>query len=232
MSAKIKKHKNLISIIVLLMAASAIALFLSALRMSRSDSARYGFLIWNLMLAWIPLGFAGLAYLLANIHKRFLYLFVFISALAWLIFFPNAPYILTDFQHLSYTPTDAIPVWYDVILLIWFAWTGLLLGMVSLYMMQELITRMVGKPLGWLFVMVVTVMGSFGVYVGRFMRWNSWDVWHRPVSLFMDIFNELRHPLANKETYAFTIIFSMLFLFIYVTVNLVGHMAAERQKAQ
>lgn len=232
MSAKILKHKNLISIFVLLIAASAISLFLSSIRMSRSDSARYSFLLWNLMLAWIPFGFAAVAYILANINKRILYLLVFVSALAWLVFFPNAPYILTDFQHLSYAPTDAIPVWYDVILLIWFAWTGLLLGVVSLYLMQEIITRMLGKPIGWLFVLVVTVMSSFGVYIGRFMRWNSWDIWHRPTSLMLDIFNELRHPLANKETYAFTIIFAMLFLFIYMTVRLVGNFAADRQKVQ
>jgi uncharacterized membrane protein len=231
MFEKIKKHRSLISIFVLLITASAISLFLAAIRMSRSDSARYGFLLWNLMLAWIPFLFAGLAYVLANIRKRFLYLMVFVSALAWLIFFPNAPYILTDFQHLSYEATDAIPVWYDVILLIWFAWTGLLLGVISLYLMQEIIKRMLGKHISWVFVLVVTLLSSFGVYVGRFMRWNSWDVWHRPIPLLLDILDQLRHPLANKDTYVFTIIFALLFLFIYITITLFGNLAAERQKA-
>lgn len=231
MFERIKKHKNLISIFILLVVASAISLFLAAIRMSRSDSARYSFLLWNLMLAWIPFLFAGLAYALANVRKRILYLLVFVSAMAWLVFFPNAPYILTDFQHLSYV-SDGIPVWYDVILIVWFAWTGLLLGIVSLYLMQEIIIRMLGKTASWAFVIVVSVLSSFGVYVGRFMRWNSWDIWHRPLALIQDIWDQLRHPLANKDTFVFTIIFSMLFLFIYITVTLVGNFAVERQKQQ
>lgn len=229
MFEKIKKHRNLILIFLLLAAASAISLFLTAIRMSRSDSAHYNFLSFNLMLAWIPFFFAGLAYALANIRKRILYLLVFVSALAWLIFFPNAPYILTDFEHLRYT-ADGIPVWYDVILLVWSAWTGLLLGVVSLYLIQEIIRRMLGQPISWVFVIFVSVLGSFGVYVGRFMRWNSWDIWHRPLALLLDIVEQLSHPLANKDTYIFTIIFSLLFLFIYTTVTLVGNLASERQK--
>ena len=228
---KLEAHKNIISIFVLLEAASAVCLFLAAIRMSRSDSARYNFLLFNLMLAWIPFLSAGLAYALANIRKRILYLLVFVSAAAWLVFFPNALYILTDFQHLSIV-SDGIPVWYDVILLVWFAWTGLLLGIVSLYLMQEIIMGMLGKTVSWLFVIAVTVASSFGVYVGRFMRWNSWDAWDRPIPLLLDIWEKFRHPLTNKDAFIFTIIFSLLFLFIYTTVTLVGNLAAERQKQQ
>ena len=231
MFKKLAAHKNTISIFILLVVASAVCMFLADIRMSRSDSANYNFLLFNLMLAWVPLLFAALAYVLANVRKRILYLLVFVSAAAWLVFFPNALYILTDFQHLSVV-TDGIPVWYDVILLVWFAWTGLLLGIVSLYLMQEIILGMLGKVVSWLFVVAVTGISSFGVYVGRFMRWNSWDAWNRPIPLLLDIWGQLRHPLANKDTYIFTIIFSMLFLFIYVTMSLVGNLAAERQKQQ
>lgn len=230
MFEKIKKHKNIILIFLLLVAASAVCVFLASIRFSRSDSTRYSFLLWNLMLAWIPFLFAGLAYALANTRRRILYLLVFASAVAWLLFFPNAPYILTDFQHLSYEIADGIPVWYDVILLIWFAWTGLLLGIVSLYLMQEIVTRMLGKTASWLFVILVSGLTSFGVYVGRFMRWNSWDAWHRPVPLMLDIWEQIRHPLANKDTFVFTIIFSLLLLFIYLAVMLLGNLTMERQK--
>ena len=229
MFVKIKKHRNLIAIFILLAAASIISFFLASVRITRSDSTHYNFLFLNLSLAWIPFFFAGLAYALANIRKRILYLLVFVSALAWLIFFPNAPYILTDFEHLSYT-SDGIPVWYDVILLVWSAWTGLLLGVVSLYLMQEIIRRMLGSTVSWVFVLIVSILGSFGVYVGRFMRWNSWDVWHRPTALLLDIFDQLRHPLANKDTYIFTAIFTALFLFIYITITLVGNLMNEQAK--
>jgi uncharacterized membrane protein len=96
--------------------------------------------------------------------------------------------------------------------------------------MQEIIQRMLGKPISWIFVIGVSVLGSFGVYVGRFMRWNSWDVWHRPIDLLLDIFEQLSHPLANKDTYIFTLIFSLLFLFIYTTVTLLGNLATDRSK--
>ena len=89
---------------------------------------------------------------------------------------------------------------------------------------------MLGKVVSWLFVIVVTLISSFGVYVGRFMRWNSWDAWKRPIPLMLDIWEQIRHPLANKDAFIFTIIFSLLFLFIYTTMTLVGNLAAERQK--
>ena len=229
MFRKLTEHKNKFAIFILLVAASTISILLAAIRISRSDSHRYTFLLVNLILAWIPFVFAALAYALANARKRILYPLIFVSAAAWLVFFPNAPYILTDFQHLSQV-TDGIPVWYDVILLIWFAWTGLLLGMVSLYLMQEIVARMLGNISGWFFVIVVTGLSSFGIYIGRFLRWNSWDAWNRPIPLALDIWDEIRHPLANKEAYGFTLMFTLLFLFIYLALVVFGNLTYERQK--
>ena len=77
--------------------------------------------------------------------------------------FPNAPYILTDFLHLG-SMGDIVPGWYDVLMLFWFAWTGLILGIVSLYLMQEIVTRGLGTAAGWVFVVVVAGLGSFGLY--------------------------------------------------------------------
>src|SRR3954465_15334040 len=114
MRQKLSIHKHKFTIFIFLVAASAISIFLMAIRMNRSDSVRYAFLLWNLILAWVPFLFASLAYALANARKRILYFLIFASAVVWLVFFPNAPYLLTDFQHLSQV-TDQIPVWYDVI---------------------------------------------------------------------------------------------------------------------
>jgi len=224
-----REHKNKFSIFVLLAAATAICFLLAAIRMARTDSTRYGFLLWNLGLAWIPFLFAAFAYTLASTRKRYLYLLILAAAAAWLVFFPNAPYILTDFQHLSQV-TDGIPVWYDVILLIWCAWTGLLLGIVSLYFMQEIVARTMGNLASWLFVIGVTGLSSFGIYVGRFMRWNSWDAWNNPIPLAQDIWAQIRHPLANRDAFIFTVIFTLLFLFIYVTLVVFGNVTFERQK--
>jgi uncharacterized membrane protein len=230
MPQKLATHKHKFTIFFLLMAASAISILLMAIRMARSDSVRYAFLLWNLILAWVPFVFAALAYALANARKRILYLLIVVSAVVWLVFFPNAPYVLTDFQHLSRVSSDQIPVWYDVILLIWFAWTALLLGMVSLYFMQEIVARMLGTAASWLFVIVVTGLSSFGIYMGRFLRWNSWDTWRNPMPLARDIWDQIRHPLVNKEAFGFTIMFTILFLFIYIALVIFGHLTSEHQK--
>ena len=133
------RNRYKIAIFGLLLGASIFSVFLVIARMAYSDTLQYQNLIWNLFLAWIPFVLAYIAYLLS--WKRiWLYIAIPTFAFLWLIFFPNAPYILTDLQHLSRTSSDA-PLWFDVILLTWFSWTGMLLGLVSLYLMHEIVQR-------------------------------------------------------------------------------------------
>jgi uncharacterized membrane protein len=102
------------------------------------------------ILAWIPFIISYFTYTLI-LNRKWIYVVIPIAAFFWLIFFPNAPYILTAFQHLTNTWRD-LPIWYDVMMLIWFAFTGLLLGMVSLLLMQEIIRREFPRWVGWAFV--------------------------------------------------------------------------------
>ena len=113
---------------------------LIAARSWYSHTYHYWFLLWNLALAWVPFVFAAIAYRLASARRAVLYVFIVAAAVVWLAFFPNAPYILTDFLHLG-SMGDIVPGWYDVLMLYWFAWTGLMLGIVSLYLMQEIVAR-------------------------------------------------------------------------------------------
>jgi uncharacterized membrane protein len=218
-------HKYKLLIVLLLALASAISVGLALARMAYSGTPDYASLIWNLVLAWIPFIFAGLAYLVSW-GRRWLWLPAAACALVWLLFFPNAPYILTDFQHLSETAASA-PVWFDVIMLIWFAWTGLLLGVVSLYLMQEIVRRAFGRVSGWLFALAVTVFGSFGISLGRFLRWNSWDVLQEPVPILHDLWGWLRYPFSNLRIYGFTLLYTLLFLFVYLALRAFGHLQAE-----
>jgi uncharacterized membrane protein len=221
------KHKYKLQISALLLAASAISVMLAKARMAYSDTNDYSTLIWNLSLAWIPFVFATLAYVVSW-SRRLLYLVVPICAFIWLIFFPNAPYILTDFQHLSTNANNA-PLWFDVFMLIWFAWTGLLLGVVSLHFMQEIVTRAFGRTTGWFFAILVTILSSMGIFLGRFNRWNSWDILGDPVPIAQDIFGWLRHPFANLRVYGFTLLFTLLFLFVYLAMHAFGRLMQEKQ---
>jgi uncharacterized membrane protein len=210
----------------LLIAASAISFFLAWLHTFISGSDSYLFLIFNLGLAWIPF-LSALAAYAARRNRITFYLVMPFCTLIWLIFFPNAPYMLTDFQHLATTNPNS-PLWFDVILLIWFAWTGLLLGISSLYLMQDIVTKTFNRTVGWIFAISVTLLSSVGVYLGRFLRWNSWDILQDPLPIAKDMVVIVRHPILNFSSYVFTGLFTLLFLFIYLTINLFGRILRER----
>jgi uncharacterized membrane protein len=227
MTLILSRHKYKLIVFGLLAAASVISVLLAKARIAYSNTDDYSVLIWNLGLAWIPFVFASIAYVVSW-SRKLLYLIVPICAFIWLIFFPNAPYILTDFQHLSTNANNA-PLWYDVLMLVWFAWTGLLLGMVSLHFMQEIVTRALGRISGWLFTISVTALSSIGIFLGRFYRWNSWDLLGDPVPIAHDIWSWLRHPFANLRVYGFTLLFTLLFLFVYLAIHAFGRVMQEKQ---
>ena len=223
----IVQNRYKIAIFGLMALASAICVFLVAVRITFSDSKRYTTLVWNLFLAWIPFVLSYLAYTLSW-RKRFLYFTIPVTAFLWLIFFPNAPYILTDLQHLAKQTTQA-PLWYDVIVLVWFSWTGLLLGLVSLYLMHDIVQRTFGRTLGWVFVLVVSGLSSFGVYLGRFVRFNSWDILNDPKEIVVTILGLAIDP--SMRMVAFTVLFAVFYLFVYLTLYSFAHLVQERPEA-
>jgi uncharacterized membrane protein len=196
--------------------ATALCAGLLVLRVAYSHETRYLHLLWNLFLAWLPVLSSFIAY---NLYRRNLHIstpVVIGAAFIWLLFFPNAPYLLTDLIHLH--PAGNVPQWYDLLMLVTFGWTGAFLGLVSLYMMQALIRRAFGPLSSWIFVLGALGAGSFGIYLGRFLRWNSWDLLTNPSRILRDILERLRHPIAHMQTFAFSMIF---FLFLMATYGMV-----------
>ena len=218
-------NKYRLTMFVLLAAATVFSVLIWRVRFEYSGSGRYRFLIWNLFLAWIPFLISYFAYTLA-LTRRWLYVLIPAAAVLWLIFFPNAPYILTDFQHLADSWPD-LPVWYDVMMLIWFSFTGVLLGMVSLFLMQEIIRREFGRWAGWAFVALVAGLSSAGVYMGRFLHWNSWDILRDPTGIARYTFERVQDP--SLQAIGFTSLFAAFFLFLYITLYTFGHLLLERQ---
>ena len=216
-------NKYRLMMFVLLASATIFSVAIWRVRAEFSGSERYAFLIWNLFLAWIPFILAYFAHAVSW-RRISLYFIIPSIALLWLIFFPNAPYILTDFQHLANTSSD-LPVWYDVMMLIWFAFTGLLLGMVSLFLMQEIVRREFGRWVGWAFVAAVAGLSAAGVYMGRFLRWNSWDVLRDPTGMALYSFERVQDP--SLQSIGFIGLFGAFFLFLYVTLYTFGHLLSE-----
>lgn len=220
-------NKYRLTMFALLTGATLVSVLIWRVRSDYSGTVNYAFLIWNLFLAWIPFLIAYFTYTL-TLNRRWMYVIVPFAAFLWLIFFPSAPYILTDFQHLAYWRD--VPIWYDVILLLWFSFTGLLLGMVSLFLMQEVIRREFGRWAGWGFVALVAVLSSAGVYVGRFLRWNSWDIFFNPAGMAQYTLDQAQAP--SLRSLGFTSLFGALFLFLYITLYTFGHLLLERQANQ
>jgi uncharacterized membrane protein len=190
-----------------------------ALRIARSGTLSFRFLVWNLFLAAIP---AVAAFMFAQAAKRDSSIVIqggwFVL---WLAFLPNAPYILTDFVHLA--PRPPVPLWYDIALLISYGGTGLLLGYVSVADVQGAITRKHGPAAGWS-VALVALLSGFGIYVGRFLRWNSWDVFSKPGMIVGEIASRAGDPLAHPRTIGVTAVYGFGLAVGYVVLRMVGPM--------
>lgn len=190
------------------------AFFLSLFRVLLTNSLMFLFLNWNLFLAFIPWGVTTLA---VSSHEKINNALLGLALIIWVVFFPNALYILTDLFHLK---SGNVIVWYDLVLIMSFAWAGLMFGFLSLWNIEKLmITRL--KP--WTISLTSSLLlflGSFGVYIGRFLRWNSWDIITEPLSLFYQISDRIINPIDHPRTWGLTILMGILLNFIYWSFKL------------
>lgn len=225
----INRNRYYIAVFVLLNMACLVCILLVAARVAYSDSTRHTGLIWNLFLAWIPFILAYFAHAVSW-RRIWLYLIIPLVAFLWLIFYPNAPYLLTDLQDLA-RGTSGAPLWYDVLIVVWCSWTGMLLGVISLYLMQDIVLRTFGRVAGWVFVFMISGLSSFGIYIGRFVRLNSWDILQDPAETTMEILGLAIDP--SMRLAAFTFLYTSFFLFIFLLLYSFSHMLKEQTlKAQ
>jgi uncharacterized membrane protein len=218
------RNRYTIAVFVLLNFACAVCIGLVAARVAYTESGRHLGLIWNLFLAWIPFILAYIAHTISW-RRIWLYLVIPVIAFLWLIFFPNAPYMLTDLQDLARGSAGA-PLWYDVIIVVWCSWTGMLLGVISLYLMQDIVHRTFGRFMGWAFVFIVSALSSFGVYIGRFARLNSWNILQNPTETAMEILGVIIDP--SRRLAAFTLLYAFFFLFVYLLLYSFSHLLQEQ----
>lgn len=219
------QNRHILSVFVLLNISCAVCIALVVARVAYTDNTRHTGLIWNLFLAWIPFMLAYFAHAISW-KKTWLYFVIPFIALIWLLFFPNAPYMLTDLQDLARSGGVGAPLWYDVIIIVWCSWTGTLLGIISLYLMQDIIFRTFGRWTGWIFVLVISAASSFGMYIGRFVRLNSWDILQSPSETAMEILGLVIDP--SMRLAAFTVLYTFFFLFIFVLLYSFSHMLTEQ----
>jgi uncharacterized membrane protein len=183
------------------------------LRSVWSGHPRFGGFFGNLILAWIPLGLTVAIHWLraAAVPRR---RWLWFCAVCWFLFFPNASYIVTDMVHLGKYARDGVPKWFDIVLIMAHACTGLFLGCVSLGEMETLVRARVGARMGWAFSAGMLALASFGIYLGRFLRLNSWDVFVRPWRIAEKV-SGLAEPSQAVEVLAFSMVFFLFSLGVY-----------------
>lgn len=181
-------------------------------RAAATDSLRYWFIPENLVLAWIGL-FLGW-YLTQELkYRRWLSWQNLSLTFIWLFFLPNTWYVLTDFIHVS--DTGEISELYDIVLIMTLTITGFILGFTSLWLIhKELLKRLKTTQVNTLVALII-LTSSFAIYLGRVLRWSSWDVLTNPGGLLLNISDRVIDPLGHMHSYSFTALFFVLLSALY-----------------
>lgn len=189
------KEKRLIKLFLLF---SFYSLLLLIFRIWITDSKGYIFLVWNLFLAYVPYIISSLM----GFYPKNRYFF-YPLLLIWLFFLPNAPYIVTDIFHLK--NNTIMPQWYDLLLVISFAMNGIFLFFISLYDVYKLLSEKYSITISNIAINLIILLAGFGIYLGRYLRWNTWDIITKPKFLFLDITDRILNPFLHLKTWGVTL---------------------------
>lgn len=185
-------------------------ILLVAVRLRVAQNHHYAFLYWNLFLAFLPWGFSSVALWLKQKHQSRWRVLLLCGL--WLLFFPNAPYIITDLMHLGHHPQ--MPPWYDPLMVFTAAMTGLLAGFLSLYNMERILVER-GPVFRHVFVSLIWFLSAIGLYLGRVVRWNSWDILEQPQAIVKDILKPFWSPSAYPNTLGMILSYTVVLFLIY-----------------
>lgn len=190
------------------------SILLVSFRIIYTGRLMFSSLVWNLLLAFIPYFISKRLMKLLYNKRRWVFL---IGVFVWLLFIPNSFYIITDLFHLDMNV--GMPLWFDLALLLSFAWNGLLLGIVSVRHMEKLFESFYNNRFDLLFVFPVMLLNALGVYIGRYLRFNSWDIIANPFQLIQDIIYLFIHPVRYRFDWGMIFCYSMLMTLFYVTLK-------------
>ena len=173
------------------------------------------FLVWNLFLAFVPY-FLSYSVTLKPAWMESKWKFT-LAFTVWILFVPNSFYMITDLFHLY--DSDSVPAWYDLMLIFCFAWNALLMGILSVRNMEKIMQAVWKYQSGWLFIYPVMLLNAIGIYIGRYLRYNSWDIISSPFHLMADTVHILLHPVYFKNAWAMVFVFSVFLSILYKTLR-------------
>ena len=209
----IKQYKWLIPLI-------SFTASLLLVRVAYTRSLTFAFVPWNLLLAVLPLYFS---YQVNNKHGKTVKLILFCL---WLLFFPNAMYIITDLFHLH--ERQEIPQWYDLLILFSAALNGVIMGMASLHGIEVLLLKAIKIKYVPVIIFLLFLLCGYGIYLGRYLRLNSWDIITRPFLLLSDIRQDVIHPFRYSQSWMVSILFATWLCILYKYFKKLGTQLASQ----
>ena len=156
-----------------------------------------------------------------NASRKGIGMFLFVILfLVWLLFIPNSFYIITDLYHLGdhYNDRQA-PQWFDLAMILSFVWNGLLLGILSVRQMEKILQPLLNARNDFFFLYPVMWLNALGVYTGRYLRYNSWDLVTDPFQLLEDIVAMIIHPFRYHNAWDMIFCFSILMTLMYLMLK-------------
>lgn len=200
-----------INSVLILMCVYAVSLLI--IRAKITQSIFLFFLMWNLFLGLIP--YFLMLYLKMNDNYTKSKIKMYATTVIWLAFLPNSFYIVTDLVHLSLS--HASTFWYDLTIISSFAFIGFFLGIQSIFLFEKIIVNNFHKKIQIIIVPAVCLLSGFGIYLGRILRYNSWDIISHPVKLFSDIGTQL----TTYNSMLFSLHFGILIYLFYTSKKLI-----------
>ncbi len=179
---------------------------LSMIRIKLTETLFLAFLVWNLFLAAIPFWISN--YLTEHKFQKYSRFKFIIAFGVWLLFLPNAPYMITDFIHLRVAKETLI--WFDILLIFTYANTGLLLAIISISQIFQIIQQQWSLKIAKGFLITVPFLCGFGIYLGRVLRFNSWDFFSSPLY----ILKSCMLSFSDKNAWFITFGFGSILYFI------------------
>lgn len=204
---------NRFQILGLLFLSLTLSVVLLSLRIKLNQSFFYLFLVWNLFLAVIPYAITTYIASKGKVNKFILLFWL----LVWLLFLPNAPYIVTDLLHLRLGKTQML--WLDVLVVTSFALNGLILFFLSIMDFENILKKNLKSNLIKPVLISVFFLTGFGMYLGRFLRFNSWDIIQHPQLLINEIIDIIIKPNTHFEAWAFTLSFGVFLSLTYYLIK-------------
>lgn len=192
---------------------AAFSCALVAMRVIHTRRPTFLFMPWNLFLAYVPY---FISTWLTKPGRRLYPVVKWAGLACWLLFIPNSWYILTDLYHLADGHRNVrVPEWYDLVLILSFALCGALIAVISTGQIERLLAVRTSFPGRWAFLFPLMFLNALGVYIGRYLRYNSWDIFTNPVGLAGDMIGMLLHPLRHPTAWGMTCCYSILLSLIY-----------------